>query len=83
MASGWASHDYLPDRELVGRVVIHIPYLDKFEAALVRPKEIIAYRVEDSPVPDLCPSLQVPNRRRFWKCLASSIGTKYVSRSAT
>ena len=41
MASGWASHEPFPDREVVERVVVHVPYPDKFEAAPVRPKDVI------------------------------------------
>ena len=60
MASGWVSQESLPDREVFGRVVMHVLYNDDFEAAPVCPEDVITSLAEDGAMSDLCPSLQVP-----------------------
>ena len=60
MASGWASQESFPDRKVVGLVVTHVLYPEKFKAATVLPEDIIAFREDDGALSDLCPSLQVP-----------------------
>ena len=37
----WASQESFLDREVVGHVVTHVLYPDDFEAALVRPGDVI------------------------------------------
>ena len=43
LASGWASQESCPDCEVFGRIVVHVLYTDEFEAALVHPKDVIAF----------------------------------------
>ena len=47
MASGWASQEYCSNCKVVGRVVTNFLYPNEFEALNVRPKDVIAYQVED------------------------------------
>ena len=46
---------------MVGCVVAHVPYTANFEAALVRPVDVIASQLKVGALSDLFPSLQVPN----------------------
>ena len=62
MALSWASQESFSDCEVVGRVVAHVLYTNYFEAAPVRPENIIASRVEDGTLSNLCPSIQIPKQ---------------------
>ena len=41
VSSGWASQKYFPDCEVVRRVFAYVLYPDDFEAAPVRPEDLI------------------------------------------
>ena len=60
MASVWAYQESCSDREVIGHVVVYVSYPDKFEAAPVRPEDVIASQAEGGSLSDLCPSIQVP-----------------------
>ena len=59
LASVWVSQESCPDREVVGRVVLHVQYPDDFKAAPVHPEDIIASCAEYGALSYLCPSIQV------------------------
>ena len=60
MELGWVSQESCQDFKVVGCVVAHVLYPNKFEELPVRPEDIIASQAEDGALSDLCPSLQVP-----------------------
>ena len=60
MELGWVSQEPCQDCEVVGCVVAHVSYPNKFEALPVNPVDIIASQAEDGALYDLCPSIQVP-----------------------
>ena len=45
--------------EVIRRKFAHVSDLNKLEAALVCPENVVAYRLEENSLPDLGPSLQV------------------------
>ena len=49
----WCRSSHSRECEVIGHVVFHVSDTDKFEAALVRPKNLITSWSDDSYLPDL------------------------------